>query len=199
MPTPTKSVCFIGPQSTGKTTLSNALQEKFGSNVFLLKEVARTVLKTFDCNTDHIFSDSEKCYDLQKRILFAQCRSEFQLAEQHTIYISDRSAIDPIVYAKFHLKPEAHQSLCELDIWKNMKLVYQNQSEMLLVLIEPNEMFLKSDGTRKMPQDLKEWSLLHECFVSFLSEHNIPCKVIPGNVTSIEQRTAMVMDWILKL
>lgn len=163
----------------------------------LLNEVARTVLKSFDCNADDIFNDPTKCYDLQKRILFAQCQKEISLDDQQEKYVSDRSAVDPIVYAKHHLNPEAYQTLCDLDVWKDIKSLYQNQSKMLLVLIEPNEIFLKSDGTRKMPQDLKDWKDFHQCFLEFLADNDIPFKTIPKDVTDIGQRTAMVIDWIL--
>lgn len=194
---PNKSVCLVGPQSTGKTTLSNALKEKFGSNVILVQELARSVLKNFDCNTDDIFNDIDKLLELQKCILMAQCKTETQLTEQHKKYISDRSAVDPMVYAKFYLKPEIFQSLCDLDTWKTMKLMYQNQSEMLLILIEPNERLLRFDGVRKMPGDLEEWFRFHECFVSFMKENDIPYKIIPNECLSLQQRISMAMEWIL--
>lgn len=110
-------------------------------------------------------------------------------------FISDRCAIDPIVYAKFYIKNEKID-LLDTEEWNEMKLRYQNEQNSLIVLIEPNEALLKNDGVRKMPTDLKDWKLFYETYLKFMIEQHIPFKIIPRNVIDINDRMNQVIEWM---
>lgn len=192
---PQKCVYFVGPGSTGKTTLAKALCETCTSPTFLLSEVARTVLSKLKYTAQDISNDAAKCYILQEAILVQQCQQERELLKLKRSYISDRSAIDPIVYAKFYIK-DKNVDLLEKEEWHEMKSRYQNEKSSLIVFIEPNEAFLKDDGTRKMPTDLEEWKAFYRCFLEFMNDNHIPFKVIPRNMTNICDRSEQVKEWM---
>lgn len=190
-----KCVYFVGPGSTGKTTLAKALVEKCTSPTFMLSEVARTVLSELKYTADDISNDSTKCYVLQKAILQEQCHRERELLKMQKMFISDRCAIDPIVYAQFYIKDEK-LDLLKSDEWFEMKLRYQNEKRSLIVLIEPNEAFLKDDGIRKMPIDLNDWKLFYQTYMKFMIDQDIPFNIIPSNVTDISDRMDLVIGWM---
>lgn len=195
--TPKKCVYFVGPGSTGKTTLTKSLCEnECTPETFMLTEVARTVLGKLKYTADDISNDPTKCYELQKEILLAQYRKENELLEENRTYISDRCAIDPIVYAKFYLRGDTCDSLLDLKEWQEMKLRYQDEKRSLIVVIGPNETFLKDDGIRKMPTDLEQWKSFYKCFLEFMRKQNIPFKIIPSCVTNISHRRNLVMEWL---
>ena len=103
------AVFVVGPSSSGKTTLCNALAENMKLDPARhIKEVARTVMRT------HAFSrHTVKTYEMQHTIMLAQVKEERRVLqmpvdETSGIYLlSDRSAIDPIVYASTSGLPEA--------------------------------------------------------------------------------------------
>lgn len=195
---PNKCVYFIGPGSTGKTTLTKAVWKKCSPETSMLTEVARTVLRKLKYTANDISSDPIKCYNLQKAIFVEQCDKERELLETNRKFISDRSAIDPLVYAEFYINGNTFDPFLDLEDtkWHEIKLRYQDERNTLIVLIEPNESFLKNDGTRKMPTDLEEWKSFYRCFLSFMNKNQIPFKIIPSNVTNICQRTDQVIHWM---
>lgn len=190
-----KCVYFVGPGSTGKTTLARALSEKCTLPTFMLSEVARTVLCKLNYTADDISNDNAKCYVLQNAILLEQCHQERELLKMKKMFISDRCAIDPIVYAQFYIKDEKVELLKSVE-WFEMKLRYQNAKRSLIVLIEPNEAFLTDDGIRKMPIDLDDWKLFYQTYLKFMVDQDIPFRIIPSHVTDISDRMDLVIGWM---
>ncbi|KAF8970320.1 AAA domain-containing protein [Flammula alnicola] len=90
------SIYIIGPSSTGKTTLCDALGQKLAMPKHAyVKEVARQVMKDKGYSRDTIAS-----VQMQKDIMDAHFQREDRLDAIHCpIRLFDRSAIDPIVYA----------------------------------------------------------------------------------------------------
>lgn len=120
---------------------------------------------------------------------------ERKLLKMQQMFIADRCAIDPIVYAKFYIKNE-NIDLLDTEEWNEMKLRYQNDQSSLIVVIEPNEIFLKDDGIRKMPTDLEDWKLFYQTYLTFMIDNHIPFKIIPRNVTDIFDRMNQVVEWM---
>ncbi len=93
--TPTKHIFLVGPQSTGKTTVLNALEAKLPWAVTSIKEVARSVMAQHSLDRT-AFNDKDQCGRLQKLIFDEQL-----LRQQRATgaCVSDRGLIDPVAYA----------------------------------------------------------------------------------------------------
>src|SRR5579871_4364415 len=76
------SIYIIGAQCTGKTTLAEALLEqlrkdkRINSPLYLIREVARDVLRKYHFSRDDITTSPEKALELQRLILRAQFEEE---------------------------------------------------------------------------------------------------------------------------
>lgn len=99
-----KAIFVLGPSSSGKTTLCNALAEELQIHPSrYVKEVARHVMRT-----QGFTRKDTGTYEMQAAIMRAQLQAEIEvLAVRHPqaveagdiVLLSDRSAVDPIVYA----------------------------------------------------------------------------------------------------
>ena len=111
------AIFVLGPSSSGKTTLCDALSKRLGIKPPLyIKEVARKVMAT------HGFTRNDvDTYEMQYAIMAAQLEAK-RAARKHItpaymgeagarspLLLSDRSAIDPIVYATASLAPGADE------------------------------------------------------------------------------------------
>jgi hypothetical protein len=64
-------------------------------------------------DTDEIRSVPDRSLKLQKLILKAQADAEQAALKTAEWFISDRSAVDPIVYATRYVRPEAAKALIQ--------------------------------------------------------------------------------------
>ena len=110
-----QEIYVLGPSSSGKTTLCDALSQRLDiRDPLYIKEVARRVMAA------HGFTrDDTDTYEMQHAIMRGQLDAECTAikhiaaasneAEQsgRLMLLSDRSAIDPIVYAATSLVPGA--------------------------------------------------------------------------------------------
>lgn len=96
-----EAIIVLGPSSSGKTTLCDALAEELCvPNTRYIKEIARTVMKTQGFSRKDTSS-----FDMQAAIMSAQAKAEADIlaigdsVQGELALLSDRSAIDPVVYA----------------------------------------------------------------------------------------------------
>lgn len=121
------NVYIIGAQSTGKTTLVNAVEVSFAdlaSPPTVIREVARTVLKDKQYTRDDIRTSPARALELQHHILDAQFAAEevagATIGEKW--YLSDRSGLDPIVYAHLYAGQKAAESMLESRAWEELEV-----------------------------------------------------------------------------
>lgn len=94
------AVFVVGASSTGKTTLCMALAKELGvGDDRWIREVARNVMKTQGFSRDRTQE-----YEMQHAIMTAQLQAEERVLsnveeKQSSLLLSDRSAVDPTVYA----------------------------------------------------------------------------------------------------
>jgi predicted ATPase len=300
----TKNIYIIGAQSTGKTTLVNALEAYFQSQKKntnhhdpssqrqrqqfpkpkIIKEVARTVLTKHAFTAKDITSSKDRCMGLQRLILSAQAEAERgalrelelgsepnlepnmePVAESESIsesgsrsghelapglgnglghglgpesisgsgsghgsglghghgekwFISDRSGVDPIVYAYQHINAQAAEELMATPEWKELK---ERMRKGLVVVCEPrvvgegresgesaegvesvdresvsvSRSWLTDDGVRLMPASLEEWKGFHDLFCRVLEERmGLGFVVLPCGLVGIGERVAFVLE-----
>ena len=99
-PSSSRAVFVVGPSSCGKTTLCDALAQdlQLGPELYI-EERARVVMRTQGFTRDDI-----PTYAMQRAIMLSQLRAEKDAfrhrdASASVLFLSDRSAVDPVVYA----------------------------------------------------------------------------------------------------
>jgi predicted ATPase len=189
-----KNIYIIGAQCTGKTSLVNALENSFGelfstTRPTVIREIARSVLKIHGFTANDITSDPGRCLQLQALILEAQFNSERDALTKGDWIISDRSGMDPIIYASRHIGSEAVKLMVSSDYWKELR---DRMSQSLVFVCETVETWLISDGVRLMPRDIQDWAEYDEEFCRMLDSAGIQYQVIPRSVQNLEDRVAFV-------
>jgi nicotinamide riboside kinase len=188
-----RCIYVIGPQSTGKTTLVNALVLRFKEEVHVIKEIARSVMTTNGYSREDVdCEDRERRFSFQNDIFLAQVEEEGKLA--HRFYVSDRSAIDPLVYLTHYSgESEAHR-ITAGDVWQDCRARYGNPEKSVIILLLPVENFLADDDIRYMATSVQEWRALGETFRRFLESAGIPFIPIGEELVELEARVNIVLD-----
>lgn len=189
------TIYIVGAQCSGKTTLAMALKEHFSSDptfpsIALLTEAARCVLKRYNFSRNDIREDMNRCMELQRLILEAQWTEELKISDEFML-ISDRSGIDPVVYAAKYAHPGGTRSLFDSLAWRELR---ERMSRSLVVVCEPVKTWLKDDGVRLMPMDLTEWLEIHQSFCVHLEDANIGFCVLSADKTSTSDRVRFVVE-----
>ena len=199
-----KSIYIIGAQSTGKTTLVNALARAFeeqatGANKQtprVIKEVARRIVqREAQFSREEIASTPERALKLQHRILAAQYDAEVTIRHANTPvsapewYISDRSGLDPIVYARCLVGKEAAAEMLATTVWQELE---SRMKAGLVILCEAGGVWLQDDGLRLMPEDLDEWLRVDASFRDMLEAQGIEYYVMSKKMLDIQDRVGLV-------
>ena len=198
-----RNIYIIGAQSTGKTTLVSALADHFAQpspspnepspQPRVLKETARGVLKRHAFTAHDIVTSKTKAIELQRLILEAQCEAETALADRW--YISDRSGLDALAYARRYGGVQQEKQLREGSAWQDVE---KRMRDGLIVVCEAGCDWLTDDGVRLMPVDKKDWMQMHHLFCQLLDEIDMKYIVLPSNIRSIEKRVDFVMEkWVM--
>ena len=197
------NVFILGAQSTGKTTIVNAIEEIFarpdgriaavshGRKPRIIREVARNVLKTYNFTRHDITDSPARAFQLQKHILKAQFEAEQSTEDQapDAWYITDRSGIDPIVYATIFVGEAAEQELFASSEWQALE---QGMKQGMVFLCEAGTRWLFDDGTRLMPANEEKWMEVDQTFRRLLQARGIEYRVIPRELSDIAERVNMV-------
>ncbi|ROT42966.1 hypothetical protein SODALDRAFT_327131 [Sodiomyces alkalinus F11] len=194
------NIYIVGPQCTGKTTLVNAVEKdprlQNETNTTLpqpriIKEVARCVLQKYHFTAADIRDDPERCLGLQELILCAQHESETSALREAPWLVSDRSGVDPIVYALMHVGAWAAGKMLESDAWKSLR---GRMATSLVILCEPSADWLLDDGVRLMPLDMEEWTETFRTFRALLEREGVEYHVVPSVMSGLEERVNFVLS-----
>ncbi|KAI1813796.1 AAA domain-containing protein [Poronia punctata] len=194
----TPNIYIIGSQCTGKTTLASALCDGFDRNTgvddegkpALITEVARSVLERHHFARHDIRNSAERALELQRLILEAQHVSETAWLRERAWFVSDRSAVDPIIYARKYASREAADALCDSDKWRGMS---GRMAKSAVILCEAPVHWLVDDGVRLMPLDEDEWLQIHNEFCHVLEQYGIEYYVLPGSMADMGERIRFVL------
>lgn len=154
----TYKFALIGTHATGKTTKVYEVTTKLkkrGYSVEMITEVIRSC-------PQHLSINKKTTKKSQRWITSKQIIEEIEKDKPHIdIIISDRSVIDPIIYAK-------------ANNIKNLKMLNVIVKEWVetydkLFYLEKNEKLLQDDGFRSV--DKKFWSKVDTVFKEFLDDN----------------------------
>lgn len=194
-----KNIYVVGAQSTGKTTLVNALAAMFQKEAAefdrqppsVIHEVARKIIQSeAQFSREKVAATQESALRLQHRILAAQYDAELDASPTATHastsawYISDRSGLDPIVYAKYLVGKQQAAEMHASPVWQELE---GRMNAGLVILCEAGG-WLEDDGLRLMPEDRKAWLRVDAAFRDILEARGIEYHVMSKHVLDVHQR-----------
>lgn len=187
-----RNVYIIGAQSTGKTTLVDALERSFDSALkpVVVREVARKVLQEKNYTRDDITNSPVRALELQRHILEAQIVAERAAdGSMSSWLICDRSGLDPIAYASMFVGEETAEKLMASQAWRELEA---RMKIGLVVLCEAGCKWLEDDGTRLMPVGLEGWMQLDGVFRKLLDVRGIEYIVCGKDIVGLAERVELV-------
>ncbi|KAI8710489.1 AAA-28 domain-containing protein [Fusarium sp. LHS14.1] len=191
------NIYIIGPQSTGKTTLVSKLRselENWLADTSIIKpqivsEVARTVLTKHKFTAEDVKSSPSRCLALQQLILEAQALAEKEALQRSSWFISDRSGVDPLVYARKYVSADAALEMQRQSAWIEVKA---RMSASSIVVCEAGTPWLTDDGVRLMPDNDEAWMQLFHEFCGLLDEFGLQYFVVPRTMLGLSERAQFV-------
>jgi nicotinamide riboside kinase len=178
-------------QSTGKTTLCDALAGRLGlESAAYVREVARRIMRQKGYSRDTISN-----LQMQSDIMEAHLEEEERALGSSNIVVCDRSAVDPIVYAIL-TSTSAHEALARKEklVGKEtfqVALARYRDAESIIVLLAPVKDWVVDDGIRSMEQQ-------EECmgvFQRLLEDLGIPYHILGADRRSLFDRVISVMGF----
>ncbi|KAB8228849.1 uncharacterized protein BDW43DRAFT_289906 [Aspergillus alliaceus] len=107
--------------------------------------------------------------------------------------LSDRSGIDPIIYATIYGPPHGRESLESTRQWQILRSRMMNS---LVILCPPHQEWLTDDGTRLVASSWKDWQETHTTFCQVLAENSIPFVALPDHLLELQDRVDFVFrEW----
>ncbi|KUI59937.1 hypothetical protein VP1G_07159 [Cytospora mali] len=200
-----RNIYLIGAQSTGKTTLFNALRTCFSTPENSeevpqsIEETARIIFKQegFEFAAVDTLSDFDKYLSIQRTILRAQLKAEDEALRKGNWFISDRSGLDCLIYASNCIGREGAGVLSQTSELEQLKARMQ---EGRIIVCEPVADWLKDDrtGLRPIPKSKENWFAIHQEFCRLLDDLGWNYEVLPSGMTSLEEGVAFVRHGINK-
>ncbi|KAI9462700.1 AAA domain-containing protein [Boletus coccyginus] len=185
----------VGPSSTGKTTLCNAVSQSLKLHSWCyITEVARQIMKRRGFTRGDVGK-----MEMQIAIMLAQLEREAEVCERarnagEALILSDRSGVDPIIYAVLTAKDE-HQAQQKKNLlighptFQNALKRYRRAK---FLLLRPVPEWLVDDGVRSLEQHARSFHL----FRAVLAELGISYREIGEDVKDLTERTNWVKEWV---
>lgn len=161
------------------------------SRAKIITEVARTVLVEHGFTAADITSSPSRALELQRLILEAQVIAERHALQEAEWFVSDRSGVDPIVYAQKYVSEEAAYTLTKSPAWIELR---ERMRESVVIVCEAGADWLTDDGVRLMPNNPEEWIEFHVFFCSCMDAWGLKYEVLPCKMVAIEERVGFVLD-----
>ena len=105
-------------------------------------------------------------------------------------FVSDRSGVDPIVYAQKYASRGSESGLIKSAEWLELRERIGNS---VVIVCEAGADWLKDDGVRLTPESKKDWIGFHQLFCGYLDELGLNYEALPCNVASLDERVAFVL------
>ncbi|KZT10827.1 uncharacterized protein LAESUDRAFT_809721 [Laetiporus sulphureus 93-53] len=188
-----EAIFVLGPSSSGKTTLCEALAKDLEIDPSCyIKEVARTVMRAQGFTR----ADTDT-YEMQYAIMSAQLRTEEEVigrmgGSNAVRLLSDRSAIDPIVYASTSTVSGALERRQRLLADSSLHAILPFYRDSLFVVLQPVREWMIDDGVRSLEDPWIYLQTLH----ATLDELKIPYIVIGEDTRDINHRVGLVRHYL---
>jgi nicotinamide riboside kinase len=183
---PSQWIFIVGPSSTGKTTLCTALVRELRiPTTSFVTEVARDVMRRTGFSRDTVGR-----LEMQAAILAAQTAREDALHAEPGVRLSDRSGIDPIVYAILTAadENEAAERRHELTSTPSFERALAVYRSALFVLLSPVAGWLVDDGVRTV----RDHERCLDVFRGLLADLGIAFFEIGEETKDLDERVGIV-------
>jgi len=186
-----QAIYVVGPSATGKTTLCKALASRLDvKEPAFITEVARKVMRETGFSREDVGKLAMQLAILKAQVL-ADHQARAAVAENASpVLLSDRSAIDPIVYA--YLSGDSGPSLASVLLnTEEFNQVIEAYRRSKFVLLTPIPEWVVDDGVRSLGDG-------RACFGHFrylLKELSIPYIEIDGSCRFLEERVSRVIGF----
>lgn len=192
---PLTELYVVGPSSTGKTTLCNAVAESLKlCSWCYITEVARQVMK----RRGFTRADVGKI-EMQSAIMMAQLEREVEVYERarstgETLILSDRSGVDPVIYAVLTAKDErqARQRRNILVKHPTFESALKRYQKAKFLLLRPVPEWFVDDGVRSLEQHARSLQV----YRAVLADLGIPYHEIGEEMKDLSERTNWVKRWV---
>lgn len=192
---PLTELYVVGPSSTGKTTLCNVLAQSLTLRSWCyITEVARQIMQRRGFTRE----DVDKM-EMQSAIMLAQLEREAEVGERarntgESLILSDRSGVDPIVYAILTAKDErqARQKKNILVEHPTFQSALKRYRKAKFLLLRPVPEWLVDDGVRSLEQHGRSFYV----FRAVLAELGIPYHEIGEEMKDLSERVNWVKGWV---
>ena len=209
-----RAIFVVGASSVGKTTLCKALASSLEVEPHRhIAEIARHVMNDSGFTREHVH-----LYEMQHAIMTAQLKAEQTILHDQSshgsiLLLSDRSAVDPIVYAAIaeaqSSKGNALRLRCDASFQSILPFYRKalfgtcrifcdgstayTRSLCTIVVLQPVAEWLKDDGIRSLEDP---WNYnIHLC--STLTELGIPFVEISAEMRDLTDRVEYVRGHLL--
>ncbi|KAG2003691.1 hypothetical protein CC2G_004278 [Coprinopsis cinerea AmutBmut pab1-1] len=179
----TRTIYIVGPSSTGKTTLCEVLAKRLGlSGSAYITEVARQVMKEKGYTREDVGN-----IQMQMDIMIEHLkREEAGLSDEHRIVLCDRSAIDPVVYARLTAQSSGEDQsgrLTDSQAFRAALERYRDPSS-LFILLGPVTEWIIDDGIRSLERQEECLQRYREC----MKLYDIPYRELGQDTRNILER-----------
>jgi len=184
-------IYIIGPSSTGKTTLCDALASRLGLKApTFITEVARDVMER-DGYTRNDVGKLEMQVAIMEAQLLRENEARAAAARTGRIMLSDRSAIDAIVYAVLNSanEDEGQRRFQKLTNSPRFQLALSTYRQSVIVLLSPVPEWLVDDGIRSVDNQAQSLAV----FKNVLRKLGIVHREIGPEMKDLDERTTVVM------
>ncbi|KAN0101108.1 AAA domain containing protein [Tylopilus felleus] len=193
---PLTELYVVGPSSTGKTTLCNAVAESLKLRSWCyITEVARQIMKRRGFTREDVGK-----IEMQSAIMLAQLEKEAEVCERarntrESLILSDRSGVDPIVYAILTAKDErqARQRKNLLVDHPTFQTALKRYRRAKFLLLRPVPEWIVDDGVRSLEQHARSFHVYRQV----LAELGIPYQEMGEEIKDLSERTNWVKERVL--
>lgn len=133
-------IYLTGSHATGKSTLCRYISNTY--NLHMLPETARSVLSERELQIDSLRADINLTDSYQQEVFDRQIAEE----ENYTSFVSDRSAIDCVVYS-FAYSRIGSRLIADKRFKHYLEKLKDYKS--IIFLVRPSKATLKDDGVRE--------------------------------------------------
>ncbi|XP_026695714.2 uncharacterized protein LOC113475596 [Ciona intestinalis] len=193
MTSQTRHIHICGAHSTGKTTLIEFLQsyEDFVElGVGVQEEVARKVVVEGGI-TQKMLEDKNIFHELNVKIIETLFGKQQEVETKDLkLVLWDRGIMDALTYLLTYVGVVAYQDALKMDIVETMLRRWQDEARVLVLVIPPNQKFLKNDGVRMKTNDFMTLQKYHDVMITLMNQHNIRFVIIEAE--DLNERASFV-------